>query len=292
MRRALLLAFALAACGPHPKSDVPGPEAAFRSGHALLLADNPAEAAHAFALARRTGSEALEPKARYWEAFSRFRIGTPGELEEARRLLAPLILSRPQDPDAAALELRILSRLAGGADPGSAEVLADRVETLIADCHGEDPYMRALALAGLLHAEPVRGWDLLERALDGTTCPSTVRHNALYVVPAGSGGKGVKLLARVAREDPDTSVRLDAAFALQRFADLGGLDDLLSLWDAADTRAMKEQLLAQFAALDDPAGGRMLWRIQWRDPEREIRFLARVALVARWTGAVDRLLPL
>jgi hypothetical protein len=302
MKRAAFLALALAlvACGPRSETSVPPSSqvavdaaADFRRGFALLLADDPEGAASAFARSRRTESDPpVAAEARYWEAFARFRIGDRGSLEEARRLLAPLTFTGSRDPDPAELELRILSRLATGDDPGSAAALAERADSLITDCPAGDPYARTLALAGLLRAEPERGWRLLERALDGESCPPAIRHNALFVVPLASGSAGAALLARVAREDPDRSVRLDAALALQRFARRGGTDELLDLWDAADTRATKEQLILQYAALESPAGEAILRRIQASDPEREVRLFARAALLARWTGVVDRLLPL
>jgi hypothetical protein len=267
------------------------PATDLRRGFDLLLANDPSAAATVFSRVRRIGSPPLAAEARYWEAFARFRMGDRGSLEEARRLLAPLAMTRPEDPDPAELELRILSRLATGDDPGTAATLAERADSLIAFCAADDPYALTLALAGVLRVDPERGWRLLERVLDSESCPPAVRHNALFVVPISSGTAGTALLARVAREDPDTSVRLDAAIALQRFASRGGTDQLVALWEAADTRGMKEQLILQYATLPDTLGETMLYRIQASDPEREVRVFARVALVARMLGVADRLLP-
>jgi hypothetical protein len=262
-----------------------------RRGFDLLLAKEPSAAAAAFSRVRRTGEASLAAEARYWEAFARFRMGDRASLEQARGLVAPLAMSRPEDPDAAELELRILSRLATGNDPGTAVALAERAESLVAVCAADDPYALTLALAGVLRVHPERSWRLLERVLDGESCPPAVRHNALFVVPISSGTAGTAVLARVARKDPDTSVRLDAAIALQRFARRGGTDQLVALWEAADTRGMKEQLILQYATLPDTVGEAMLYRIQASDPEREVRVFARVALVARILGVADRLLP-
>jgi hypothetical protein len=300
MKHAAILALALAMWSPQTGSFTPAaqppqtdsPTVHFRRGHDLLLRHDPEGAAREFALARRAGADRLVGEARYWEAFAQFRIGDPASLDEARRLLAPILLTRPADPDAGELELRILSRQAEGADPGSAVELADRAESLVAACGSGDPYAPALALAGLLRVEPLDGWRLLERTLTDASCPPSVRHNALFVVPLPTGQEGASLLARVARDDPDPSVRLDAAIALQRFSDRGGRDELLALWEAADTRAMKEQLILQYAALDHAAGEAILIRIQESDPNREVRSLARFALIARRSGVSDRFLPL
>lgn len=295
-RRALLLlaAGALAACrpaGPAPESAA----GAFRSGQARLRAEDPAGAARLFHRARevaRTGPDsALAHEAGYWEAFALFRVGDAPSLGRARRVLAGIGLGRPgvDDPDASDLELRILARLAGDGDPGSAAELAGRADSLLADCASGDPYARALALAGLLRAEPSDGRAAVERALTGGQCPAAVRHNALYVLPPETGADGAALLDRVARADPDPSVRADAAMALQRFADHGGLGRLLALYDAAGGRGMKEQLIVQYALLDDPAGAARLREIARDDPVAGLRRMALAALAARRLGVAERL---
>lgn len=302
MKRALLLAvLALAACGsdPEPAADrapveveASSPDSLFLAAHARLRAGSPAAAARLFDTVRSGADETLVAEATYWEAFARSRVGDPASLARARELLATLVLEHPDSPlsaDATELELRVLGRLAGF-ETDVQEALDP--DSLLADCGAGDPYSAALALSGLVRSDPERGMEAIERALTGGACPPDARHNALYVVPLASGETGAALLERVARTDPDPSVRLDAAIALQRFADRGGLGRLLGLWETAESRAMKEQLMLQYAALDDPAGDARLREIAEDDPERRIRSFARVALLARRTTLIDRLLPL
>lgn len=303
MKRALLLAvLALAACGsdPEPAADrapveveASTADSLFLAAHKRLREGSPAAAGRLFETVRSGVDETLAAEATYWEAFARSRVGDPASLARARELLATLVLEHPDSPlsaDAVELELRILGRLAG-LETGEPGRTLD-ADSFLAACDAGDPYAPVLALSGLVRSDPERGMEALERALTGGTCPPDARHNALYVVPLASGEAGAALLERVARADPDPSVRLDAAIALQRFADRGGLDRLLGLWEPVESRAMKEQLMLQYAALDDPAGDAKLREIAEDDPDQWVRNFARVALLARRTTLIDRLLPL
>lgn len=307
MRRALLLAvLALAACGrgPAPVEDKSGAEAdsarrvtaryLFASAHRSLREGETYSAARTFESLRDRPDSTLAAEATYWAAFARYRLGDPESLTRARELLAALIRTHPDDPlaaDAAELELRILGRLAG-LDTGGAARAALEADSILSACDGDDPYAPALALSGLVRSDPARGMAALEAALTGGACSAEARHNALYAVPLRSGEAGAALLDRVAREDPDPSVRLDAAIALQRFAGRGGLDRLLGLWDVAETRGMKEQLILQYGALDGPTARAKLLAIAGTDPEPWARIFARAALEAGRRNLLDRLLPL
>lgn len=199
----------------------PAADSAYRAGYQLFARQEYRAAAE-----RLNGMRTRFPNARYacdasyYEAFARYRLGTPADLRAAHQVLEGMGArcagaSRLKDvPELLARVDGALARL-GDADA------ADRVRRAASEgrrvCDREERNVKIQALSALAQmdgegARPILGAVLAQR----DECSAPVRREALRLVARSTDAAGVAMLARAAREDPDEETQAAAVEALGR----------------------------------------------------------------------------
>jgi TolA-binding protein/HEAT repeat protein len=178
--------------------------------------------------------------AMYWEAFSRYRLGTTEELQRAATVLETLSSRgnefsrrRGSDSEVEALKLRVWGTLAQRGVRGYDE----RVKTLAASgaCDKEDVAVRAEALNSLGRMDPTAAMPYIRKMLDKKDeCSTDLRQKAVFMLgqrsTERSDGEATAALVAVAKSDPSPSVRSDAISWLPRLpgdAPFAALEDIL-----------------------------------------------------------------
>ena len=193
-------------------------------------------------------------EAMYWEAFSRYRLGTTEELQRAATVLETLsargneFRRRSSDSEVEALKLRVWGTLAQRGVRGYDE----RVKTLAASgaCDKEDVAVRAEALNALGRMDPNAAMPYIRKMLDKKDeCSADLRQKAVFMLGQRSSergdGEATAALVAVAKSDPSPSVRSDAISWLPRLpgdAPFAALEDILRT--DADTRIQRAAVRA------------------------------------------------
>lgn len=160
--------------------------------------------------------------ASYFEAFARYRLGTPAELRGARRVLDGMDgrcsgASRLKDvPELTARVDGALARL-GDADA------RERVQRAASEgrgvCDREERNVKIQALSALAQMDGDGARPILERVLaTKDECSAPVRREALKLVARNADAAAVPMLARSARNDPDPETRQAAVEVLGRIS--------------------------------------------------------------------------
>lgn len=179
-------------------------------------------------------------EAMYWEAFSRYRLGTTEELQRAATVLETLSARgnelprrRSSDSEVDALKLRVWGTLAQRGVRGYDE----KVKTLAANgaCDKEDVAVRAEALNALGRMDPAAAMPYIRKMLDKKDeCSTDLRQKAVFMLGQRASeradGEATTALIAVAKSDPNPSVRSDAISWLPRLpgdAPFAALEDIL-----------------------------------------------------------------
>jgi len=172
--------------------------------------------------------------AAYYEAFARYRLGTPNDLRTAYRVLDGMgarctEASRREDvPELLARVDGVLARL-GDADA------AERVRRAASQgqrvCDREERNVKIQALSALAQMDPDGAKTVLNTVLaTRDDCSAPVRREALQLVARSTDAGSIAMLARSAKNDPDYDTQVAAVEALGRLANDGAfaaIDDLL-----------------------------------------------------------------
>ncbi|HWL39665.1 MAG TPA: HEAT repeat domain-containing protein [Gemmatimonadaceae bacterium] len=170
----------------------------------------------------------------YYEAFSLYRSGNTGDLEQARDLLKTLRQRFPSlanGGDAKTLVTRVCGELAKRGDQDCAREIAQQAEgpevasgpTLAIppgrSCPSEDDENddRIAAINALLQMDAERAMPILKKVLarrDG--CSVGLRRKAVFLVSQKHTPETADILMSVARNDPDQEVREQAVFWLSQ----------------------------------------------------------------------------
>lgn len=190
------------------------------------------------------------PDALYWEAFSRYRTGSPAELRtalgalEAQRTRYPNAATRR---DAGELTTRIRGELARRGDEGAArqvERTATRATRSGSPCGDQDA--QVAALNALLQMDAERALPILERVLARRDeCSPGLREKAVFLVSSKGTPAAEATLMRVARTDPSAKVRQQAVFWLSQSGSeqsLRFLEEILRT--SADARTREKAIFA------------------------------------------------
>ncbi|MGH7668445.1 MAG: HEAT repeat domain-containing protein [Gemmatimonadaceae bacterium] len=193
----------------------------------------------------------------YFEAFSRYRIGTTDELHRALTLLSdqrsPTASRGDRSADAAALAARIRGALAARGDQQAAAQIAREAEKP-GGCDREEMSVRAEALNALGQMDPPAAAPLLRQVLQRRDpCSLPLRQSALFMVVRRGDTVATNTLISVAtneHEDPD--LRVDAILFLGRLQGHEALTTLEHLMQSStDDRVQRAAVLA-LARNDSP----------------------------------------
>jgi HEAT repeat protein len=172
--------------------------------------------------------------AAYYEAFARYRLGTPTDLRTAYKVLDGMggrcaDASRREDvPELLARIDGVLARL-GDNDAG------ERVRRAAGEgrrvCDREERNVKIQALSALAQMDPEGAKPILNTVLAlRDDCSAPVRREALQLVARTPDAASIAMLARAAKSDPDFDTQAAAVEALGRInndAAFGAIEELL-----------------------------------------------------------------
>jgi HEAT repeat protein len=201
-------------------------------------------------ISQRFPNSAYAADARYWKAFSLYRIGGAGDLREALTALqdkATVYRQASLQADAAALAARIRGALAAQGDSQAREqlgrVASDHTET----CDKEDLAVRIEALNALAQTDPASTTPILRRLLSNKDqCSTSLRRAALWLLGKRTDAEATALVMNTARTDPDIGVR---AQALRFLAAMPGDQAISTLEEIARTPGNDQLQRAAIMAL-------------------------------------------
>ncbi len=189
-------------------------------------------------------------EALYWEAFSRYRLGSNEELERAAKALEALsakgseVRRRGSDGDVEALKARVYGALAQRGVRGYSEKLSSIAGN--ASCDKEDVSVRAEALNALGRMDPGAAMPYIRRVLEKKDeCSADLRQKAVFMLGQRGDPEATSALIAVAKSDPSPSVRSDAISWLPRLpgdAPFSALEDILR--SDTDTRIQRAAIRA------------------------------------------------
>jgi len=219
----------------------------YKSAREALSNGSFGAAARMFAdIQKRYPSTSYQNDLQYYEALSRYRIGTTDELRQASKLLEPLADRSPStstsrgakryynsEGDVVALYARVNNVLAQRGDKDA----ADRIAKLAAQrgpaaaCDREQIQVQNEAMNALSQMDAQGALPMLKRVLERKDeCSVELRRNAVFMLGRRGDAESAALIAATAKSDPSTSVRVSAISwlpKLQGDAGVGTLEDLL-----------------------------------------------------------------
>ena len=228
---------------PAPWAQGDPADSVYRSARNALSNGEYGLAAKLFAdLAKNYPKSAYQNDARYYEALSRYKIGTTDELKAAAKLLEPMASKGSSstmqytenrrgganDTDFAALYQRVNGALAQRGDrAAAAQIEKAAAETGGTRCDQDDIRIRTEALNALSQMDPDRASPILRRVLEKKDeCSATLRRNAVFMLGRRGDAESAALLMSVAKSDPDVGVRGEAISFLARTPGDAGLNAL------------------------------------------------------------------
>ncbi len=196
-------------------------DSAYRAAYALFARQEYRGAADRFADVRaKYPATRYFCDAAYYEAFARYRLGTPGDLRSAYRVLDGLgakcgDASRREDvPE---LQARIDGALARLGDADASDRVRRLASTGQRVCDREERNVKIQALSALAQMDPEGARAILDRVLaTRDECSAPVRREALAIVARTGGAAAIATLARAARNDADYQTQAAALEALGR----------------------------------------------------------------------------
>lgn len=217
----------------------------------------------------------------YFEAFSRYRIGTTDELEAAERALQALSERttpdargwRRSDTDVDGLRTRIRGALAMRGDVGAAEQVERTARQAGASCDQEDLMVRVEALNALSQMDAAAAMPILRRVLERhDECLVELRRRALFMLARRGDAEATSQLISTARNDPNPTVRMEAIGFLARMpgdAAVGALEDILRSSD--DERVQRSAVRALMSSDNARARSGLRGLLDRRDAPEALR---------------------
>jgi len=157
-------------------------------------------------LAQRYPGSAYAYVSTYYEAFSRYRIGTTEELKAADRALqtiadraAPRASGWRDDTDVNGLRTRIRGALAMRGDTGAADQLEETARKAGSSCDQEDLMVRVEALNALSQMDAAAALPILRRVLERRDeCLVELRRRAVFMLARRGDAEAATLLISTA----------------------------------------------------------------------------------------------
>ena len=211
-------------------------------------------------LTQRYPSSAYAYVSAYYEAFSRYRIGTTEELKAADRALraladrsAPRSSGWRDDTDVNGLRTRIRGALAMRGDTGAADQLEETARKAGSSCDQEDLMVRVEALNALSQMDAAAALPILRRVLERRDeCLVELRRRAVFMLARRGDPEAATLLISTARNDPNVNVRAEAISYLPRMPGDAGLTALEDILRNADDERIQRTAVRAIMSSDNP----------------------------------------
>lgn len=226
----------------------------------------------------------------YWEAFSRYRIGTTDELRLALRILdgkgdgvslqAQSVSGRGSEVDIPALRTRVLGALAARGDRDAAAQIEREAATRTNSCDREEVSVRAEALNALGQMDIAAAMPTIRKVLASRDeCTVELRRRALMMVGRQPGTEGTSIILDVAKNDPDASIRGEAMRWLPRVAGDAAVPQLEELLRTSADEQGQRAAISALGAIDSDAARRAVRAIIERnDANERVRYEAILSL--------------
>ena len=210
-------------------------DSAYRAAYTLFSRQEYRTAADRFAEVRaKFPTTRYFCDAAYYEAFARYRLGTPNDLRTAAKVLDGMgakcaDASRGEDvPELAARVDGVLARLGDGDAAERVRRAASQGKRV---CDREERNVKIQALSALAQMDPDGARQILSKVLDQRDdCSAPVRREALALVARSTDAAAIATLARSAKTDPDFDTQVAAVDALARIGTdpaYAAIEDLL-----------------------------------------------------------------
>ena len=213
-------------------------------------------------LSRRYPSSAYAYVSGYYEAFSRYRIGTTEELMAADRALraigdrsAPTSGNWSRDnTDVEGLRTRIRGALAMRGDNDAAIDLERRARQATSSCDQEDLMVRVEALNALSQMDAAAALPILRRVLERKDeCLVELRRRAIFMLARRADNEATLLLISSAKNDPNVQVRAEAISYLPRMPGEAGLNALEDILRTSDDERIQRTAVRAIMSSESPA---------------------------------------
>jgi HEAT repeat protein/TolA-binding protein len=211
-------------------------------------------------LTQRFPSSSYAYLSAYWEAFSRYRIGTIEELKAAERALRGLPNRssssngwRGDDTDVNGLRTRIRGALAKLGDSDAADLVEQTARQAGSSCDQEDLMVRVEALNALSQMDAAAALPILRRVLERKDdCLVELRRRAVFMLARRGDSEGTSILISTAKNDPNPQVRTEAISYLPRMPGDAGLAALEDILRTADDERVQRTAVRALMASDNP----------------------------------------
>jgi HEAT repeat protein/TolA-binding protein len=197
----------------------------------------------------------------YYEAFSRYRIGTTEELKAADRALQVLAGRsapasndwRRDDTDVNGLRTRIRGALAMRGDSGAAEKVEETARQAGSSCDQEDLMVRVEALNALSQMDAAAALPILKRVLERKDeCLVELRRRAVFMLARRADTEATTLLISTAKNDPNVNVRAEAISYLPRMPGDAGLNALEDILRTSDDERIQRTAVRALMSSESP----------------------------------------
>jgi HEAT repeat protein len=198
-------------------------DSAYRAAYALFSRQEYRAAAERFSEVRsKYPSTRYLCDAAYYEAFARYRLGTPNDLRTAYRVLdgaasGGRCADASRREDVPELQARIDAVLARLGDGEASERVRRAASQGRGVCDREERNVKIQALSALAQMDPEGAKPILATVLNlRDDCSAAVRREALQLVARNADAAAIAQLARTARTDPDPETQGAAVEWLSR----------------------------------------------------------------------------
>jgi len=230
---------------------------------------------------RRFPNSAYAYVSTYYEAFSRYRIGTTDELMAADRALrliadrsAPSSSGwRDNNTDVEGLRTRIRGALAMRGDNDAADEVERRARRAGSSCDQEDLMVRVEALNALSQMDAAAALPILRRVLERKDdCLVELRRRAIFMLARRADNEATTLLISSAKNDPNVTVRSEAISYLPRMPGEAGLNALEDILRTSDDERIQRTAVRALMSSETP-GARTSLRglLERRDANETLR---------------------
>jgi hypothetical protein len=165
----------------------------------------------------------------YWKAYAENRLG---KRDAALATIADLKKRFPQSrwlKDAAALDITV--RQSNGQPVNATDQ---------SDCD-----LKMLAIQGLMSSEPERALPLLEKVLNGSTCPKA-KSKALFILAQGGSAQGREIIGRIARGQSNPDLQRKSVEYLGLFGGAESRKTLADVYASTSDASVKRAILRSY----------------------------------------------
>lgn len=233
-------------------------------------------------ITRRFPNSAYAYVSTYYEAFSRYRIGTTDELMAADRALRAIAdRSAPTSngwrdnngTDVEGLRTRIRGALAMRGDNDAADDVERRARRAGSSCDQEDLMVRVEALNALSQMDAAAALPILRRVLERRDdCLVELRRRAIFMLARRADNEATTILISSAKNDPNVNVRAEAISYLPRMPGEAGLNALEDILRTSDDERIQRTAVRALMSSETP-GARTSLRglLERRDANETLR---------------------